>query len=300
MAAEQIAPPARPAYLEQSNIGRRYSFSGTVLETARYCFHRLEFLWLDLRAGRLGRSGRRSFSAGLWQLWSDWAYYRRFIRRCERDPNRIFAHPFVFFPFQNEPEFSVQARCKEFNDQSAIARQIAMSLPAGLNLVIKEHAWIGGRQLSFYENLLSLPNVIMAHPGLRAIDLIPRAAAVASLGGTVTLEAGLFGKSAIIFSERSEFSFLPHVRIVDAMRSLPHVLREVVAPLQAEIALRYRKAAARLCNATETIGVEAEPLFRKDATSISDAQVERAALLLQNLLALHEQERARGRSRLDA
>ncbi len=284
----EAAPPARPVYLEHRKIDQRYSLLGTVKQSAAHFWHWAEFLWLDFRAGELGRTQRGNPIREARRLWSDWLYYRRFIDLCEWDTARIAARPFVFFAFQNEPEFSVQGRCKEFNDQGAIARQLALSLPVGVNLVIKEHAWIGARPLDFYKNLLALPNVIMADPGLRAIDLIPKALATASLAGTVTLEAAMFGKPALIFTERSEFAFLPSVVAVHDLGELAAILRRVTANAEA-MADPYKRSAARLKKATEMIGIEADPLFIKTSTDVAPAQVERAADLLRDLMGLHAQ-----------
>ncbi|MBM3522741.1 MAG: hypothetical protein FJX57_07270, partial [Alphaproteobacteria bacterium] len=260
---EAIRPPARPADLEQSRISLRYSALGTLKQMAMRFVHHAEFLVEDLRTGRFGRSQRKSLRAGLAGLAYEWRYFRRFERLCERSLERLAATPFVFFAFQNEPEFSVQARCKEFNDQKAIVRQLAMSLPAGMRLVIKEHAWVGMRRLSFYEDLLAIPNLVMAHPGLRAIDIIPHALAVASLAGTVTLEAALFGKMAVIFSARSEFVSMPHVKLVGDIAALRGVMREVVAERSETERLMIREAAARFISAIESIAFEAEPYYTK-------------------------------------
>ena len=80
-------------------------------------------------------------------------------------------------------------------------------MPSGYNLVIKEHSDIGRRNKNFYIELLKLPNVIMAHPSLRGIDLVKKCRAVASMSGTVSLEATLLGKRAIEFSLHSLLLF---------------------------------------------------------------------------------------------
>ena len=100
-----------------------------------------------------------------------------------------------------EPEFSVQGRSKEFSDQEAILKAIATSLPYGTKLVYKEHGTIGARSTSFYKRINHLPNVIMAHPSLRGIDLARNAICVLTFGGTVALEALNFGKPVIVFSK---------------------------------------------------------------------------------------------------
>lgn len=297
--ASEVAPPARPKGLVQSEIGWRYSFGNTLRQSLITCADRVLLLFRDLRAGKFGRANRLSLRTVIGRQWEDFRFFAQFGALCERNLGKIKASPFVLYAFQNEPEFSVQMRCKEFNDQGAIIRQLALSLPAGVRLVIKEHTWLGSHSIAFYRDLVSLPNVIMAHPEVRAIDLVPDALVTASLGSTVTLEAAFHGKPAIIFNERSEFAFLPSVRVVRALEELPAVIRQLQNwdERQADAA---RRGAARFARATELLGVEAKPYFTKDGSSLSHEQVERAADLLQNLMELHRSERDQGRVRLDA
>jgi hypothetical protein len=286
----EVAPPARPENLVQSRIRWRYSLWNTIRQTLVACIDRVLLLRGDLREGRFGRANRLPLSVVVRRLWLDWRYFREFNALCEHDLEKVTASPYVFYAFQNEPEFSVQMRCKEFNDQGAIVRQLALSLPAGVKLVLKEHTWLGSHRIQFYRDLLSLPNVIMAHPEQRAIDLVPKALVTVSLGGTVTLEAAFYGRPAIIFGARSEFAVLPSVRVVRALDELPSVIRGLQDWDEAKQEVAKR-GAARFARATEIIGVEAKPYFTKDGSKLRQDQVERAADLLQKLLEQHRSER---------
>jgi hypothetical protein len=275
---EKIEPPGRPKYLEQNRIRKRYSMSGSLEQVARLLFFRLEFLWIDIRA----REFRRR--APLWReikrIFRASAYFKKFDKLCERNVERIVNRKFILFAFQNEPEFSVQARCKEFNNQFALAKQLALSLPPGIDLVLKEHAWVGDRRLSFYLELIRLPNVRMASPEIRAIDLIPHSEGVASIGGTVTLEAALYGKPALVFTSRSEFAILPSVTIATSMWDLPAQVREMLAKTDAGSSEIYRRAALRLRQTIRDISFDAIQLYEKRTDAASPDIVERAALLL--------------------
>lgn len=278
---EAIVPPGRPKYLDHDRISKRYSLTDTLRQMAVIVFHRLEFAWIDLRDGKKG--ARKKLWPILRKPLSNWAYYRRFDPLCERDVGRLVSQPFVFFAFQNEPEFSVQGRCKEFNDQRAILRQLAVSLPPGVRLVLKEHAWVGERQLDLFRELLCLPNVVMAHPAIPAVDLIRHAKVVASLNGTVTLEAAMFGKGALLFSHRSEFCMMPHVRVVTDLHELPRLLREVMDGTP-EQELVYRKAATRFCRTLDQITFDGAPLYSGQGGEVAADQIARAADLLLSLL----------------
>ena len=295
----EIEPPGRPADLQHDRFDTRYSFGRMLKEIARNAFFYLEFFLIDLRNGSLGKTRRRPMRQVFGKIISDWRYYRRFVRLCERDVGRLSEKPYLFFAFQIEPEFSVQARCKEFNDQRAIVRQLSLCLPADMNLVIKEHAFIGDRHLSFYEDLVALPNVVMAHPGIPALDLIKRSKAVASLAGTVTLEAAMHGKSALIFTERSEFRFLPNVLVVRSFNKMWEQIREVVAPKSQQEVESFKVGAARLREAIERIGVDAEAFYTKMSMDVAPEVSKRAADLLIDLFRLHQSEATKGNARLE-
>jgi hypothetical protein len=288
----EVVSPSRPAYLEQNQIDWRYSRANALKQTAWNLLDRVLLMRNDWREGQLGRVNRLSLRTVIGRIWADSAYFRRFIALCEPKLEKLTQSPFVFFAFQNEPEFSVQMRCKEFNDQGAMIRQLALSLPVGVNLVIKEHTFLGGHSIDFYRNLVALPNVIMAHPGLRATELISKAIATASLAGTVTLEAAFQGKPALIFTERSEFALLPSVRVVSGMEELPKIIDELMKP-DTQDGERFRRAAARLAKATEMIGFEARHYFTKDGSALEPYLVERALELLLGKFENHQRGLAR-------
>ena len=93
-----------------------------------------------------------------------------------------------------------QGRCKNNNNQIQIARELAMNMPVGITLLIKEHAWIGNRSLEAYEDLLKLPNVRMIPFYEKASEIIPKTVFVASLNGSALFEAAMASKPAITFS----------------------------------------------------------------------------------------------------
>lgn len=71
----------------------------------------------------------------------------------EADLEKIASVPFVYMAMPYEPEYTVQSLCREFADPTAWIRQLALSLPAGYRLVIKEHQRVGNRARDYYEVL---------------------------------------------------------------------------------------------------------------------------------------------------
>lgn len=277
-------PPGRPAELDHAKLSARYGFMGTVKKSLITSLHALEHAVIDIRKGQFGNANRAPLGKTLVKNFSDWAFYRRFDELCEKDFVRLTCQPFVFYAFQNEPEFSVQARSKEFSDQGFVIRQLAKSLPAGVQLVIKEHAWIGERSLEYYKELLAFPNIVMAHPSIRALDLIPHSLGVASLSGTVTLEAAVMGRRAVIFSGRSEFARMPSVRLVDRLDRFDHAAAWLTDEVDDSERHSYRQAGLSMQAAIENIGVDAPQLYTKEGFEVEWPHLDRAiSLLIENI-----------------
>ena len=68
--------------------------------------------------------------------------------------------PYVFYPLHFEPEATTLVHGSYFEDQLTVVKNLARSLPAGWELVVKEHFYMRGqRRLGFYRSLLSIPNL---------------------------------------------------------------------------------------------------------------------------------------------
>jgi len=209
---------------------------------------------------------------------------RRYVEKvAERDLARIDGHLFIYVAMPHEPEYTVQSLCREFADPTALFRQLALALPAGVKLVLKEHQRVGNRKQSYYDDFMRFPNVVLAHPSLRGVDLIARCAATATMGGSTPVEAAQFGKPSIVFGNRNPYSFLPSIRMVDNPRNLVEIVREALAPRSEEERLAYRIAASRFRAALETVSFDVSNtvLFRSGTKrSIPLEETERATDIL--------------------
>ena len=188
--------------------------------------------------------------------------------------------------------------CREFADTPAIARQIALSLPAGYDLLLKEHQRIGNRPIGYYEAYRRFPNVKLAHPALRGVDLILRCAATATLGGSTPAEAAQFGRPSIVFGTRNPYGVLPSVKIVTNLRELPAVLRGVLSDHGAATVMNWRRAAARFRVAYDSASFDVTDtiLFRAGTkTSIPEAEVEKAVAALLAVASAQRERLAKGR-----
>lgn len=238
------------------------------------------FLWRGLKAWRrprrLGYFASRRYDVAKFQM------HRRLHAMVAQDRRRLDERPFVLFLLQLEPEYSTLSLAREFNDTEACIKQLALSLPAGFNLAVKEHlSAVGNRGLDFYRRLTRLPNVILADHRVPGIALAQKAAAIATITGTIGVEAALLGKAAIVFGRHTEYSFLPHVEAVTDFAALPaQVARALRERTPAEIEA-IRASGARYQQAMSRISFTREPgFFTGKGPAFSAEQIGRAAMLL--------------------
>lgn len=116
---------------------------------------------------------------------------------------------YAFFPLHTEPEVTLSVYSKPYLNQIEAARLYSHNLPVGMKLIVKEHPWaIGKRPLSYYRKLLEIPNVRLAHPGLKSRELISNAKLIAIIAGSIGFEA-LMLKKPVVTLGRTAFEFLP-------------------------------------------------------------------------------------------
>jgi hypothetical protein len=107
---------------------------------------------------------------------------------------------YVFYALHYTPESSINGLEPYYVDQLRAIDALLLNLPRGHRLVVKEHpAMYGVRPLAFYRALRRRPGLVLLNPRVSSRDLIESAALVATVTGTVALEAYLMGKPSLIF-----------------------------------------------------------------------------------------------------
>lgn len=116
---------------------------------------------------------------------------------------------FCLFPLHFEPEIALQIHGRPLQNQIEVARTLALALPAGMKLVVKEHPRAAGfRPLGYYRRLLDIPNVLIAAPELPSQRLVREAAIVVVITGNIGLEAASIGKPVVVLGE-TDYAVLP-------------------------------------------------------------------------------------------
>ena len=135
---------------------------------------------------------------------------------------------YILFTLHQEPERSLLIATPFYTNQLEVIRHIAKSIPPGYLLYVKEHfsqslrEW---REISYYKEILKIPNVRLYHPSSNIQKLIENSSFVISIGGTVSLEAAFYQKPSIIMSDMG-FSILPSVSKINSLDELPVKIRE--------------------------------------------------------------------------
>lgn len=143
---------------------------------------------------------------------------------------------FVFYAFHVTPESSINGLEPYYVDQLRVVDALLLSLPKGMQLVVKEHpAMRGWRPLSVYRELCRRPGLVLLHPMIDSRPLVERASLIATVTGTIGLESYLLGKPCLLFGR----VFFRHLcisatPIAELRDHLNAALANYVAPTEAE------------------------------------------------------------------
>jgi len=204
-------------------------------------------------------------------------------RRLKWSWNRLFENVvpgerYVFYPLNYAPEHTLDVEAANFTNTFEAVRQVAMSLPLGVRLYVKEHPTaLGIRGPRELKKLRRLPGVRMIDPEIDSHVLIRGALATVSLTGTASLEAALFGVPSLIVSDLFIQNFST-CRRLDA----PWQVGEAIAapPPEADDERDLRYLAWLISNSHE--GTVLEPLV--DPSSLLDANISLVADAFEKLV----------------
>lgn len=124
---------------------------------------------------------------------------KKFLLKHQTPFAEIQKRRYAVYFLHVQPEVTVDGMSFDYQDQENTIRNILASLPADMDLVIKEHSpMLGFRPLERYTELAHMPGVVFAETHEDSHKLIGHAAVVVTLTSTVALEAILYGIPAIV------------------------------------------------------------------------------------------------------
>ena len=156
---------------------------------------------------------------------------RRYARAAMTMPYYDFNRvgQFAYFPLQFQPEATIDVHAARFNNQIETVRQVAMSLPGDLTLVVKDHpVMFGYRPPSYLEKIRRTPNVKLIDFRIPNDQIIKRARLIISPNSTTIAEAAYYGVPAIQLGELGKTRLFPNVFYHSNLSTLPEKIVEIL------------------------------------------------------------------------
>ena len=135
--------------------------------------------------------------------------------------------PFVYFPLTVEPESTLLIGAPFYTNQLELIKHIVKSLPVGYKLYVKDHpiqSSRGWRSISYYKQIMNLPNVHLLHHSVSSKEIIKKCSLVITIASTSGLEAAFYRKPSIVLIDVL-YSMLPSVYKLKSIEELPQAIR---------------------------------------------------------------------------
>jgi hypothetical protein len=135
---------------------------------------------------------------------------------------------FIFFPLVTDPERSLLIDAPFHTNLLELITHIVKSLPVGYKLYVKEHPGMDSRDwrsISYYKQIMSLPNVKMIHTSISSQEIIQKSSLVITVGSTAGFEAAFYGKNTILFAD-TIYSVLKSVLLLKDIHDLPKFIHK--------------------------------------------------------------------------
>jgi len=272
------------SFKDRDNLIKALAFNALISNLIYILKDRLNWILKDIKRRKLGK--RVSMIKVIYLKIKAYREHRYFQKLFESDLNTIKKLPYVYFPLPTEPEFNTHSLSKEFINTYAMIQQVAISLPSGFNLVIKEHTPnIGSRSIDFYLRLKKIPNVIIANYIISGPELINYANSIVTVAGSSAIEAAERGKNAVIFATSVEYQFLPNIIKGHSMRNLPKVFKTTTKEISEERKKEIIRSAKLLKLAYKKCGYYAPntSLFHGNSKNIDIKELQKAVIELINI-----------------
>ncbi len=136
---------------------------------------------------------------------------------------------FAYMPLLVQPEENIDLISTRFNNQIETARLVAMSLPANMSLVIKEHPdMVGKRPVSYLEKIKFLPNVKLINSTIPNWKILKKSKIAIVVSGTSVFEAALLKVPTIQLGSLGTIRMLPNVHYVSDIKKIKVKINEIM------------------------------------------------------------------------
>lgn len=146
---------------------------------------------------------------------------RNFIHRIDNNT------PFIYFPLHFEPERNLLITNSFYSNQLQVLTNIVKSLPVDYQLYVKDHPkmkTLGWRKISYYKQIMELPNVKLLHPSISPVEILKNCSLVIAISGSAAMEAAFYEKPSIVFSDTEMLTFSSIYKLKN-INELPNAIR---------------------------------------------------------------------------
>ncbi len=128
----------------------------------------------------------------------------RFVRAGD-----VAALDYILYPLHTEPELVLAQFARPFLNQVEVIRNISLSMPVGMKLLVKEHPMmVGRRPVSYYRKILDIPNVRLVDLDLPSESVLKNAKMCVVIRGAIGLEA-VIKRIPVVSLGKTMFDLLP-------------------------------------------------------------------------------------------
>ena len=136
---------------------------------------------------------------------------------------------FAFMPLLLQPEENIDLVSTRYNNQIETARQVAMSLPADMNLVVKDHPYMNEkRPTSYLEKIKFLLNVKLINSRIPNWRIFEKTKIVIAASGTSVFEASILNMPIIQLGDLGTIRMLPNVHHHADIKNLKQKIFDVL------------------------------------------------------------------------
>lgn len=158
---------------------------------------------------------------------------------------------YIYFPLHYQPEETTVPSGGVFYDQILCLKMLCDTLPDDYRILVKEHStqfhhnFEGerGRSKNFYKHLLNLKNVIIVDLSINSFKLIDKSICVATITGTVGIEAIARSKNVLVFGN-AWYKYCEGAHIVNSKKSIKNALNNFNAISDKSVENYFRKLIA--------------------------------------------------------
>jgi hypothetical protein len=153
-----------------------------------------------------------------------------YVKRNAVSIDNVKHYNIVYFPLHLEPEVSLQRFTPEFSNSMEAIIWISKSLPVNYRIIIREHPLsYGVRSRWYYNQLIKLPNVELAHPDISSWEWIRQSKIVVALTGTVGQESVHLKKPVLSFGKHQIINHLPTVQYVTNYDTTKSAINKIIS-----------------------------------------------------------------------